>query len=120
MKGEKWQPGNISDSLGKTNYKVTDTHGKTIHRHIDHFRRRARSSLVYPLNETQDQPDPQPYSGVPETPLQSESTGPVRSGQSTPVVERGIESEDCFVTPEKSFSPRQGSSNKTKQSLAAS
>ncbi|KAL4703446.1 hypothetical protein ACJJTC_010766 [Scirpophaga incertulas] len=45
----KWDSGGILQKLGSTNYKVRDTSGKEVHRHIDQLKRRSRSSLVHHL-----------------------------------------------------------------------
>jgi hypothetical protein len=45
---EKWVSGEILDRLGSTTYRVRDSTGKDVHRHIDQLKRKFRSSLAHP------------------------------------------------------------------------
>ena len=41
LKGTKWIPGRIVDSLGRSNFKVLTNEGDVVHRHIDQLRNRS-------------------------------------------------------------------------------
>lgn len=79
LKGEKWQPGTIVNSTGPSNYKVLDSNGKPVHRHIDQLRRRTRSSLVVPTDWSRS-----PEASAPTSPLEGRSERPEVSVASSP------------------------------------
>lgn len=43
LKGEKWLPGRVRNSLGQSNFRVIGKDGETVHRHIDQLRKRPSS-----------------------------------------------------------------------------
>lgn len=45
---DKWLPGQVTERLGVTDYRVTDSMGRDAHRHIDQLKHRTRSSLICP------------------------------------------------------------------------
>lgn len=110
LKGEKWQPGVVKCTMGGTDYKVTDSSGNTIHRHVDQLRRRSRSSLVCPLDSARanvGQVDG--YASIGGGVRSEPSPGTARQDPSVLSPSRGVaEGEDvdseCFRTPEKEVS----------------
>lgn len=101
LKGQKWQPGKVIRTLGSTDYKVTDTSGNELHRHIDQLRRRTRNSLVCPMGIRSDDLKV----GEEASPLESPSGSNSRSEQPAgvsprPPVSEGDE-EDHLSSPGK-------------------
>ncbi|XP_050562619.1 uncharacterized protein K02A2.6-like [Spodoptera frugiperda] len=45
LKGEKWVPGRLVESLGPSNYRVQGQSGEIVHKHIDQLRRRTGNRL---------------------------------------------------------------------------
>ncbi|KAJ0169187.1 hypothetical protein K1T71_015314 [Dendrolimus kikuchii] len=52
LKGDKWLPGTVGESLGPSNLQVIGDGGNPVHRHVDQLKRRSRSSLVLPCPES--------------------------------------------------------------------
>ncbi|XP_063830254.1 uncharacterized protein K02A2.6-like [Ostrinia nubilalis] len=53
----RWLPGEVSQKIGGTDYKVLDGLGRENHRHIDQLKRRSRSSLICPNSPLSDKQD---------------------------------------------------------------
>ncbi|KAL4717822.1 hypothetical protein ACJJTC_000971 [Scirpophaga incertulas] len=108
LKGEKWQPGSVSHSLGSTDYSIIDKNGNVIHRHIDQLRRRSRKSLACTVSSKLNDSnlgEPKFPKTLDTQPPQSSKVVVSPAPEQTPLVrrvaEREKEDKDCFLTPEK-------------------
>lgn len=69
--GMRWLPGQVSQRLGTTDYKVLDESGRENHRHVDQLKRRSRSSLICPNSHVPHQLDDQ---GPPEVTAENKTS----------------------------------------------
>ncbi|KAL4705607.1 hypothetical protein ACJJTC_012854 [Scirpophaga incertulas] len=111
LKGEKWQPGSVSHSLGSTDYSIIDKNGNLIHRHIYQLRRRSRKSLACTvsskLNDSNLGEPKSPQTMHTQSPQSSKmvfSPAPEQTPLVRSVAKREKEDKDCFLTPEKEVS----------------
>lgn len=54
---DRWVPGKVAEKLGTTDYRVVDTLGKEVHKHVDQLKRRMRSSLIYSPSNLPSNPE---------------------------------------------------------------